>query len=248
MSDPKQLFLGLLLAHLAADFLFQPDCWVGEKKEKAFRSKALVLHSGVAGVLASVMSLGTTVLWWALPVTAASHWLIDGFKVRWDNGKIRWFLLDQALHLAVIGGLVWWSDPGTPLPSRLHPLWLATLGSETVRLWGVGILLVGIPGSEIVKTLMTVWDVKEAAGVEGFPKAGKWIGVMEREFILVFILSGHWEGIGFLVVAKSILRFGEINNSADRKLAEYVLLGTLASYLWAVAVGIAAKAMTSPLY
>jgi hypothetical protein len=241
MSDPKQLFLGLLLAHLASDFLFQPNCWVGEKKEKGFRSKALVLHSVVAGALASVMSLGTTVLWWAFPVTAVSHWLVDGFKIRWDNGKIRWFLLDQALHLAVIGGLVWWSEPGTPLPSRLHPLWL-----------------VGIPGSEIVKTLMTVWNVKDAAGgeeppkgaagVEGFPMAGKWIGVMEREFILVFILSGHWEGIGFLVVAKSILRFGEISNSADRKLAEYVLLGTLASYLWAVGVGIAAKAMISPLY
>jgi hypothetical protein len=264
MADPKQLLLGLLLAHLATDFLFQPDGWVRVKEDRGFASGVLALHAAVAGGLAALMGAGSLNPVWVFVVTAASHWAIDGLKACFGKGGPRWLLADQGLHLAVICGLVWWGSPGTPLSPGLEPLWRSTIGSGAVRVWGCGLLLVGIPGSLAVKTMIGIWDAgkgEEAAsnaaeglqegqddGVEGRKNAGKWIGVLERLFILIFILGGHWEGIGFLVVAKSILRFGEIKDSADRERAEYVLVGTLASYLWAVAVSMAAEALLPPLY
>lgn len=264
MTDPGQVLLGLLLAHLATDFLFQPDGWVKAKEDGGFGSGVLALHAAVAGGLAALMGWGALDPVRVFAVTAASHWAMDGLKARFGKGGTRWLLADQALHLAVIGGLAWWAPSGGPLPSWLAPLWQATLGSVPVRVWGCGLLLVGIPGSIAVKTMIGVWDVGkggEAAsdaaegpredrddGLRGRKNAGKWIGILERLFILIFILGGHWEGIGFLVVAKSILRFGEIKDSADRERAEYVLVGTLASYLWAVAVSMAAEAVLPPPY
>ncbi|MGE4424005.1 MAG: DUF3307 domain-containing protein [Pseudodesulfovibrio sp.] len=264
MADPERLLLGLLLAHLATDFLFQPDGWVKAKEDRGFASGVLLLHSAVAGGLAALMSMGALNPVCAFIVTTASHWVIDGLKACFGKDRTRWLLADQALHLAVICGLVWWGSPGTPLSPGLEPLWLSTLGSGAVRVWGCGLLLVGIPGSLAVKTMIGIWDIgkgEEAGsgaaegpregkddGVQGRKNAGKWIGILERLFILIFILGGHWEGIGFLVVAKSILRFGEIKDSADRERAEYVLVGTLASYLWAVAVSMAAEALLPPLY
>ena len=65
------------------------------------------------------------------------------------------------------------------------------------------------------------------------------IGNAERMLIFVFILAGCYEAIGFLLAAKSILRFNE--SKQDKEYAEYVLYGTLLSVLCAVLIGFAAK-------
>ncbi|MFV0501856.1 MAG: hypothetical protein ACK5MH_09735 [Bacteroidales bacterium] len=44
-------------------------------------------------------------------------------------------------------------------------------------------------------------------------------------------------GIGFLLAAKSIFRFGDLKDSKDRKLTEYILIGTLLSFAVAIATG-----------
>ena len=53
----------------------------------------------------------------------------------------------------------------------------------------------------------------------------------------VFVLSGHWEGIGFLIAAKSVFRFVDLRESKDRKLTEYILIGTLLSFALAITTG-----------
>lgn len=75
----------------------------------------------------------------------------------------------------------------------------------------------------------------------GLKNGGYWIGVGERTLIYLFILSGVPEAIGFLVAAKSIFRFGEIKDLQQRKLAEYILIGTLMSFTAASVVGIATQ-------
>ena len=69
-------------------------------------------------------------------------------------------------------------------------------------------------------------------------EAGKWIGVFERILVLTFVLYNHFEGIGFLIAAKSILRFNDIKGDHMRKEAEYVLIGTLMSFALSIATGI----------
>lgn len=51
--------------------------------------------------------------------------------------------------------------------------------------------------------------------------------------VLLHVLVGYLEGIGFLVAAKSILRFKE---TEEQKMAEYVLVGTLLSFSLAIAL------------
>ena len=75
--------------------------------------------------------------------------------------------------------------------------------------------------------------------------AGKYIGIFERLFVLGFAISGHWEAIGFLIAAKSVFRFGDLKESKDRKLTEYILIGTLLSFGFALVVGALVLLVTS---
>ncbi len=64
------------------------------------------------------------------------------------------------------------------------------------------------------------------------------IGWLERFLILIFIFIGYYQGIGFTLAAKSILRYGEIKSESDRKFSEYVIVGTLLSFSLAITIGI----------
>jgi len=50
-----------------------------------------------------------------------------------------------------------------------------------------------------------------------------------RWYLLIVTFLG-----GFLFAAKSILRFGEIKDSHQRKMAEYIIIGTFLSFGWAL--------------
>ena len=50
------------------------------------------------------------------------------------------------------------------------------------------------------------------------------------------MVSGQAIGVGFLIAAKSLLRFGDISNSRRREIVEYVIIGTFASFGWSLLV------------
>lgn len=60
------------------------------------------------------------------------------------------------------------------------------------------------------------------------------IGYAERLLIYVFVLASAPTAIGFLVTAKFIFRFGEVTGDERRAHAEYVIIGTLVSFAYAV--------------
>lgn len=59
-------------------------------------------------------------------------------------------------------------------------------------------------------------------------KIGFWIGVLEREIILMLGLIGQFGAIGFVLTAKSLARFKQLEN---KSFAEKYLVGTLLSAL-----------------
>ena len=64
-------------------------------------------------------------------------------------------------------------------------------------------------------------------------KTGKWIGVLERLLVSVALLLGQIQLIGFILAAKSLARFKQL----DKKVfSEYFLIGTLLSFIYAVGV------------
>ena len=74
-----------------------------------------------------------------------------------------------------------------------------------------------------------------------FPNGGRIIGQLERFLIYLFVLSGQPTGVGFLVAAKSVFRFGELSEHHNRLEAEYITIGTLLSFGWGLGVSILAK-------
>lgn len=75
---------------------------------------------------------------------------------------------------------------------------------------------------------------------DSLSNAGKYIGMLERIFVFIFVVTGNWDGIGFLLAAKSVFRFGDLKESKDRKLTEYILIGTFLSFGIAIVVGMLA--------
>jgi len=64
--------------------------------------------------------------------------------------------------------------------------------------------------------------------------AGRLIGILERIIMVVLVLGGSIGSIGFVLAAKAFARFRELD---QRPFAEYVLIGTLLSTLFAVLIG-----------
>ena len=94
-------------------------------------------------------------------------------------------------------------------------------------------------------------DAAPAGGIEARPRThasparvGATIGVIERLLIATFVLTGNQAAIGFVVAAKTLARFRQLD---DRDFAEYYLLGTLASVGVALASALAASAALGTL-
>lgn len=63
--------------------------------------------------------------------------------------------------------------------------------------------------------------------------AGRIIGILERSLIAIGILTGRWEVLAAVVALKSVARYKELEHQIQ---AEYFLIGSLASLVWAVFV------------
>ncbi len=80
--------------------------------------------------------------------------------------------------------------------------------------------------------------LKAARGVEpAGPGAGRWIGSLERLLIYTLVVAGDPAAAGLVVAAKSILRYPEISGDHPSMNPEYVLIGSLASWLLAFVAG-----------
>jgi hypothetical protein len=62
-------------------------------------------------------------------------------------------------------------------------------------------------------------------------RTGRVIGFLERIFVFVFILLQQYAAVGFILAAKGIVRYPDFGN---RTFAEYILIGTLLSTLFAM--------------
>lgn len=73
---------------------------------------------------------------------------------------------------------------------------------------------------------------------QGFPSAGKYIGILERLLFWIILTIGQATLIGFLLTIKAIYRFGDIQgeNTVKMKLSEYFIVGTLLSLAWTLAL------------
>lgn len=249
----------LVLGHVAADFLLQPYRLVCAKREKL---RWMALHTGI--VFASHAVFFAPFLTWpvlgVLAVVAVVHGATDWAKVRVEqalekrercmqekDGTARlrrhlWpFLADQTLHLAVLVSA--WLLVAGPLAAGPW-FWLSASGADAVTAAAVvvaALLFNGMGGMVVVRGVLKDLGSLPSDGKPGdVPKYGGAIGILERTLVFLFVLLGAWAAVGFVVAAKSIIRFGEFRDRGDhrRHFAEYFLVGTLTSLLLAVLLGL----------
>jgi len=75
---------------------------------------------------------------------------------------------------------------------------------------------------------------------------GMLIGYLERLLIVILIVQNSYEGLGFLIGAKGLIRSKELTENRD--LAEYFLIGSLLSVLCGVVVGLFIKFALATLW
>lgn len=228
-----QTFAALLIAHILADFVLQTRWMVARKRHPG----VLLLHGAL--VLAAAQAITGQVAAPGLLALAAAHLVIDAVKLRLAQG-LGAFLGDQAAHLATLALAAvlmpdLWATGAWPdlLPEGGPSAGTVLAGA----LWLAGLVLATRAGGFAVGMLMA--GLAASLPPEGLPKGGQVIGLLERGLIFVLMTAGQPEAIGFLIAAKSILRFGTVTAAADRAVSEYVIIGTLASFGWAILAALA---------
>src|SRR5437667_35017 len=137
--------------------------------------------------------------------------------------------------LIVIAALVL----GTLLAPLARPsvdgLWWGRVGLlATAYLYVSGRGIVLIRSVLELPTLQMRRDEDRTAGEIDVAR-GRAVGSLERALALTMVLLGDYAAVGWIIAAKSLARFKQLE---DREFAEYFLVGTLASFLLAVLVGV----------
>ena len=217
----------LYFAHVLADFVLQTG-WMAMGKH---RPLVLLAHGGV--VLGTAV-LATGSLHPALLALAGLHLVTDWLKARLALGFSA-FIADQAVHLATVVAIA--------AAAPANGLWAGCAAMPPLFAVLAGAIFTIRGGGFAIGQLMQPWA--EAITLDGLPNGGRAIGYLERGLIFLMVVGGMAEGIGFLIAAKSVLRFGTVREEA--KLSEYVIIGTLASFAWALVTAFATLVLMSRL-
>ncbi|QRV23949.1 DUF3307 domain-containing protein [Marinomonas foliarum] len=240
MSDFSTLFISFLLIHTLCDFYLQPKHWIEEKKEKKHRSPKLYLHSILHGVALLIPALALKIDWMNIAIiiliVTITHFAIDLWKVSTTKGDaFSRFAIDQILHVIVLITTVFYITDSIAITELLQHDQLPEAIMTTFAY-----LLILKPTSVAISCILSKYPISggEKESVNGLVAGGELIGYLERILILTFTLVGSYAAIGFVLAAKSIFRFGELNKSNDRSMAEYVLIGSLVSVVITTLIGV----------
>lgn len=263
LAPAAPLLLALLAAHALGDFVLQSTKLV--RKKAQLKPLAFLEHGLVHAALAWLLIASPQQLWTgriALLVFAV-HLVIDLTKEllrRWHRGRgtldaprqLALFTGDQIAHLVSLVAIAMLGTPRlVPFEVFANATTVAAYQLALVYLTGwivsvrTGAIVIGLAVARYQPDLREgkrehhdAVIATESRGLEG---GGQMIGALERTLIFVLALLGVWAGIGFLLTAKSILRFGDANDAKNRRLAEYIIIGTLMSFTWALVVAIATQ-------
>lgn len=235
MDNNLIIILQLLLAHVLTDFVFQNTRMVTHKRKHKAKSWYLYVHCLLAGILTYVILQQWTAFLVPIGITI-THFFIDLWKLYKNKDNLKYFLIDQFLHLLVI--IVAWLLLIDGF-NQVLPTVEAFFESTSSLTIAIGYIIIIYPVGFIIGKFTERWQ-KEIATEEGeqqsLKKAGRYIGIFERILVLTFVLSSNFSAIGFLIAAKSILRFSD--SKGARKQTEYVLIGTLMSFAICIVVGL----------
>ena len=225
---------------MIADFVIQTPAMVERRKKSALW---LLPHVAAFAGLSLLMFLPnlTVNIIIAIACLALAHIFLDYLKLRISRDGIIAFLLDQAVHLLLIGIVALYLAGGSGLAS-LDRLYVLVNSSRTL-IFLISLVLTTATGSvligKITRPFLNQISGVAAADKPGIKYAGAFIGMLERLLILLFIITNNLSAIGFVFAAKSLVRFPESRDA--HHFTEYFLIGTTSSFGYAIIIGLATR-------
>jgi len=243
---------GLMLAYIIARYLL-PQCEVDDDDDGGGGGGGITWLLIRRNLLILLLSLILTIFfrspWWFIGLVAliVFHILIDALiatgQKKCKDSAFQLAIIDPVIHLMAIFAF-WMAVRRTmsPLGLAFCPrLDIALINRALVYATGYIFVLEG--GTEIVRGVLRPLQTTLRGEVAAAPESispeelgtGKIIGNLERFLILTLVLLEEYTAIAFVLTAKSVARFGELD---ERRFAEYYLIGTLTSTLVAIIVGL----------
>lgn len=236
------MFLWILLgAHFVADFSLQSTN-LAERKTESFRW--LVVHALIYAIVvagAIFLLVPVRVAWIPFLIIIITHFIIDAIRV-WLDKKLKKaaahffsFVIDQILHVLVIYASVCYWELNGQIRNWLTDL-ASTVPLEQILRYVLIFILILDPAAVFVKKLSSC----ASSGINnGDPKneppVGRIIGKLERIITVILVLYNEIGAIGFVLTAKSLARYKQLDN---QNFAEKYLVGTLSSTAFAIVVAL----------
>ena len=224
----------LISVHLLADFLFQTSAY-SEKKKKILKS--LLLHCLIYFIVFEIILLSILQFKKAIllgMIISISHLLINFIKNKLEKSfpqrrlQIWIFSINQLIHFVILIGIYYIFN----LANSVSNLYINLEGYENFKIIILYISVFSIiyePASVFIRKLFISISPKTYPKAYSEElKAGNIIGKLERTIIAILLLNNQFGLIGFVLTAKSIARFKQME---DKNFAEKYLIGTLTSFL-----------------
>ena len=224
----------LISIHLLADFLFQTSAYSEKKRKKL---KPLLLHCFIYFIVFEIVLLSILQFKKAFllgMIISVLHFFINFTKNKLEKSfpqrrlQIWIFSINQLIHFVILIGIYYIFN----LENSVSNLYLKLEGYEnfkTIILYISVFSIIYEPASVFIRKLFTSISSKTypKTNLEEL-KAGNIIGKLERIIIAILLLNNQFGLIGFVLTAKSIARFKQME---DKDFAEKYLIGTLTSFL-----------------
>jgi hypothetical protein len=254
MNESILLLALLFLAHICGDFYFQPSSWVNDRYKKHLKSIRLYQHVLIHAVFVFTILLcagySLDIVLYGSVFILITHFFIDLVKSHLPRTS-SYFFLDQIMHIMML--VIMWGCITNQYDKVMETLLLKIDYKLVVVL--IAYIIVLKPAAIIISMLLEQWSeiargssnnsedeemstTTKGEDIKSLVSAGKVIGMVERVLILTFVLLNQFSGVGFLLAAKSVFRFGDLKEKNDHKMTEYVMLGTLLSVTITLFVGI----------
>lgn len=235
-----QLFLIQLFGHMLGDFYLQGECMCAAKNKDAFYSPWFYVHVLFIFCTAWIVTWNVS-FWWAALLIAFLHGLIDASKSYIPKAKCNstiLFFIDQIVHVLIVLFVTW--------------LYVHLCGWQEwawLTLYRAAMILVVVfclwPANFFIGKFLQFIKVEKTANNQGISEyeelgkptldASRVIGSIERILVLLFVWLGEYSAIGFLIAAKSVMRFPEMEHGKNN--AEYYLVGSLLSFGVSILLG-----------
>ncbi|WP_228445730.1 hypothetical protein [Terricaulis silvestris] len=101
--------------------------------------------------------------------------------------------------------------------------------------YAVLLVFLTVGGNEFCKLVLKMSATKTPpeTGEKVSLRAGRTIGILERLLVFLGLIASSWEILAAVIALKTVARYAKLD---DQNNAEYFLIGSLASILWAAAM------------